>query len=220
MKVIPYKFTLVGMSGKGKTMAFRNMNPTTCGFINMENKPLPFINNFTHYDDPKNYHLCYQKLIEYAKNDEIKEVVLDSFSGYIHSLLKSARDQYKNYDIWNFYNAEIGKLLYLIKTYPKDLIMTAHYEWIEGESGVIEKYIAVKGKEWKCKIEENFTITHFADMKFVDQKRKYIIELNSDGKSSAKTLPIFLIEGEETIENDYHIFLQRVREVLSKSKTQ
>ena len=46
---IPYQIAIVGMSGKGKTMAFRNMNPETCGFINAEGKPLPFINKFKHY---------------------------------------------------------------------------------------------------------------------------------------------------------------------------
>ena len=33
-----YQFAIVGMSGKGKTMSFRNMDPETTGFINIENK--------------------------------------------------------------------------------------------------------------------------------------------------------------------------------------
>ena len=198
-------------------MAFRNMNPDTCAFVNMESKPLPFINNFTHYCTPENYQICYQKLVEYATDDTVTEVVLDSLSSYPDSVIKYARSEKRGYEIWNFYNEEVGKLLYLFKKYPKDIIVTAHYEWVEtGDAGAIEKRIAVKAKEWKGMIEKDFTIVHFANMTVVDGKRNYFIELNSDGKSSAKTPPMFLKEGEEKIENDYSVFLERVRQTLKQ----
>ena len=212
----PYQIALVGMSGKGKTMAFRNMNPETTGFINLENKPLPFINKFKHYSTPKSWQESYQKLIEFAKNDEIEVVVLDSFSAYVDSLLRTARETKRNYEIWNMYNLEIGKLMYIIKNYPKHLVVTAHYAWVETEQGAVEKRISVKGNEWnKAGIEKDFTIVHYAEMNIVDNKRKYIIELNSDGKSSAKTPPMFLNEGEETIENDYAKFIDRINKILN-----
>jgi hypothetical protein len=213
-----YQFAIVGMSGKGKTMAFRNMDPDTTGFINIENKPLPFANKFKHYSTPKDWQETYQTLIEFAKNPEITQVVLDSFSAYVDSLLRTAREIKKGFDVWNLYNEEIGKLMYIIKRYPKDILMSAHYEWVETEEGAIEKRIAVKGKEWKGMIESNFTIVHYADMKVTaDKKREYYITLNSDGKSSAKTPPMFLnTEMEQEIPNDANAFLQRVREVLSK----
>lgn len=213
-----YKFAIVGMSGKGKTMAFRNMNPETCGFINIESKPLPFLNKFKHYCAPKDWQETYQKLIEYAKDPAITEVVLDSFSAYIDSLLKTAREVKKNFEIWNLYNEEIGKLMYIIKKYPKEIFMTAHYEWVETEEGAIEKRIMVKGKEWKGDIEKEFTIVHYTDMKITaDKKREYFMTLNSDGKSSAKTPPMFLTdENEQESPNDAHAFLLRVRQILSK----
>jgi len=211
-----YQIALVGMSGKGKTMAFRNMDPETTGYINAEVKPLPFINKFKHYSTPNSWQETYQKLIEYAKDDTIEVVVLDSFSAYLDGLLKTARDTKKNFDIWNYYNEEIGKLHYIIKHYPKHLIVTAHYELIEGEVGAIEKRIMVKGREWKGMIEKEYTIVQYADMKVVDGKRKYYITLNSDGLSSAKTPPMFLNEGEEEIENDYNIFIERIKEKLNK----
>ncbi len=213
-----YQFAIVGMSGKGKTMTFRNMNQEVTGFINAENKPLPFINNFKHYSTPKDWQETYQKLIEFAKIPEITVVVLDSFSAYVDSLLKTAREIKKGFDVWNFYNEEIGKLMYIIKRYPKDIFMTAHYEWVETEEGAIEKRIAVKGKEWKGLIESNFTIVHYADMKITaEKKREYFIVLNSDGKSSAKTPPMFLKdEMEQEMPNDANAFLERVNEVLNK----
>lgn len=211
-----YQFALVGMSGRGKTMAFRNMNSDTTGFVNMESKPLPFINKFKHYSTPNSWQECYQKLIEYAKNSSIQVVILDSFSAYIDNVLKTARDTKRGFDIWNYYNEEIGKLMYLVKNYPKHLIITAHYEWVETDEGAIEKRIMVKGKEWKGFVEKDFTIVNYADMNVVDKKRTYYITLNSDGKSSAKTPPMFLdSDDQDRIENDYSLFIAKVNKVLN-----
>ena len=99
MKQLPYQIAIAGQSGRGKTMGFRNMNPDTCGFINAEAKPLPFIKDFKHYNIPNNWQETYQTLIDFAKNPDITEVVLDSFSAYSDSLLKTARDKFKNFDI-------------------------------------------------------------------------------------------------------------------------
>ena len=216
MNKTPYQFALVGMSGKGKTMALRNMDIETTGFVNMESKPLPFINKFKYYSTPDTYQEAYKKLIEYAKNENIKVVILDSFSAYVDSLLKTARDTKKGFDIWSFYNEEIGKLLFMIKKFPKHIVVTAHYEWVEAEQGAIEKRITVKGREWKGLIEKEFTLVHYADMNIVDEKRNYFIELNSDGRSSAKTPPMFTEENEERIENDYAPFIIRVDKKLNE----
>ena len=216
MSKVPYQFLLIGMPGRGKTMAFRNMNPETTGFINMESKPLPFINKFKHYSTPNNWQECYQKLIEYAKDSTIEVIILDSFSAYVDSLLKTARDTKKGFDIWNYYNEEIGKLQYLIKKYPKHLVVTGHYEWVETEEGAVEKRLAIKGKEWKGMLEKDYTIVNYADMIVKEGKREYFITMNGDGKSSAKTPPMFLEEGEERIVNDYNLFVVKVNDKLNK----
>src|SRR6056297_2898765 len=164
-KTTPYQIAIVGPSGKGKTMAFRNMNPETTGFINMEGKPLPFLNKFKNYSVPNTWQECYQKLIEYAKDSSITEVVLDSFSAYVDSLLSVARSTKKNYEIWNMYNDEIGKLLYLITKYPKDILITGHSSNIETDAGVEERRIAVKGKEMNyAGVESKFTIVLIVDV--------------------------------------------------------
>jgi len=215
MNNTPYQIAIVGMSGRGKTMAFRNLDPATTGYINMESKPLPFINKFKHYNAPNNWQECYQKLIEYAKDDSVKVVVLDSFSAYLDSLLKTARDTQRGFDIWNYYNEEIGKLLFAIKKFPKHIIVSAHYEWVETEAGAVERRIMVKGKEWKGMVEKDFTIVHYADMKMEDKKRSYFITLNSDGKSSAKTPPMFIENNIDTIDNDYKVFIERMNDKLN-----
>lgn len=216
--IVPYQIAIVGMSGKGKTMSFRNMNPKTCGFINVEGKPLPFINKFEHYSTPGNWTETYQKLIEYAKDPAITEVVLDSFSAYADSLLRTCRETKKNFDIWSMYNDEIAKLLYIIKKYPKDIIVVAHSSNVETESGVSERRIAVKGNEHnKTGIEKDFTIVLFAEVRTGTGKREFVLDLLSDGKTSAKTPPIFIDEDKETIPNDINEFLIHIREVLNKN---
>lgn len=92
MNKTPLQIAVVGPSGRGKTMSFRNLNPKTTGFINMEGKILPFLNKFENFFTPNNWQDAYKKLIEYAKNDAIKVVIFDSFSAFIESLLRTARE--------------------------------------------------------------------------------------------------------------------------------
>ena len=108
--------------------------------------------------------------------------------------------------------------MYIIKRYPKYIFMTANYEWVETEEGAVEKRVAVKGKEWKGLIESNFTIVHYTDMRITaDKKREYYFTLNSDGRSSAKTPPMFLTdEMEQETSNDANVILNRVIGVLNK----
>lgn len=213
---IPYQFMIVGSPGKGKTYSFRNMDIKTCGFINMESKPLPFINKFEHYYVPTNWQDAYNKLIEYAKDPNITEVVFDSFSAYMDSVLKTARETKKNFDVWNLYNEEIGKLMYIVKKYPKDIFLTSHYEWVQSEEGAVEKRIKVHGKQWEGMIEKDFTIVNYADVKMKDGKKEYILRLNTDMKDSAKTPPIF-VQDSETIPNDCNAHLLHIRKVLNEN---
>ena len=99
MNRVPYQIAIVGRSGRGKTMAFRNMDADACGYVNAEGKPLPFIKDFKHYNIPNNWQETYQILIDFAKDPDITEVVLDSFSAYVDSLLKTAREKYKGFDV-------------------------------------------------------------------------------------------------------------------------
>lgn len=212
----PYKIAIVAESGRGKTYSFRNMDPKTTGYINLENKPLPFVSKFKNYSKPDNWQDTYTKLIEYAKNPEIETVVFESFSAYIESVLKTARETKKGFDVWNFYNDEIGKILYLIKKYPKDIFMTAHPAWVETPAGAVEKRIGVKGNEWnKTGIEREFTIVLFADVKLSnDNKREYYYTLNSDGTTTAKTPPV-LFEDQESIPNDAYKVLEEINKMFN-----
>lgn len=209
-----YKIALVGTSGKGKTYSFRNMDPTTTGFINVENKPLPFKNQFKHHFRVSTYTEAYNKLVEYAKNPEIKSIVFDSFSAYVDLLLLTARSTKKGFDVWNLYADEIGKLLHLIKRVPKEVFVTAHYE-ILGVEGASEKRIKVKGKEWEGVIEKEFTIVMYADSKIEEGKKsQYILHLALEG-ASAKCPPDIFGEDIAHVPNDCKVILDKIVEFAS-----
>lgn len=140
-----YKLLLVGPSGKGKTMSFRNMNPNTTGFINVEDKPLPFKNKFKYHNRPKTIADTKKALKEYADNKEINCICIDSLSAYMDMLLAECRATKKGFDIWSAYNEEIGKFLNFLKSIQKEVFITAHYE-ILGIEGNQEKRVKVKGE--------------------------------------------------------------------------
>lgn len=86
-----YKVALVGSAGNGKTYSFRNMSPETTGFINVENKPLPFKNNFKYHKRITKYTEVLDTIVEYSKIPEIECIVIDSFSAYLDLVLEVAR---------------------------------------------------------------------------------------------------------------------------------
>lgn len=139
-----YKVLILSQPGKGKTYSTRNLNPATTGYVNCEEKPLPFKNQFKYYTEPRNYKEAYNSIIEFGKNDEIDSIVVDSFSAYFEFVLIEARATKKNFDIWNLYNAEIQKLMMLIKRCPKHMFIFGHEEYINTE-GSQEKRAKVKG---------------------------------------------------------------------------
>ena len=149
IKKEPQSVAIVSQSGRGKTMSARHMDGDTTGFINAEDKPLPFPNHFKNYVRTSSAPEMLNKLVEFGKDPKITEVFFDSFSGYSDAVYKTAKATKKGYDIYSYYNEEIAKFLSLIKRYPKDIFVTAHYEMVNVDGdGLTEKRIFVRGKEW------------------------------------------------------------------------
>lgn len=210
-----YKVLLCGAPGRGKTYSFKNLDPATTGFINVENKPLPFKNSYKfHTRITKNFSEVYTALSEYAKNPEVKVIVLDSFSAFVDLLLIEARKTKKGFDVWNMYAEEIGKLLTYIKIIQKEVFVTAHYE-ILGVEGASEKRVKVKGKEFEGLIEKEFTIVLFADNKFDENgKPQYFLNLAQEG-TSAKCPPDIFGEDIFQVKNDAKLIYDKIIEFVS-----
>ena len=145
-----YKVLLIGESGGGKTYSFRNMDRDTTLFINIENKPLPFKKDFKYTLFPNTPQDVLNFLQQGSQNKEIKQIVVDSFSAFVDMLLLQARATKTGYEIWSYYNEQIGKFNDYIKKVQKEVFVTAHYEILTDEVGGMKKKRAkVKGKEWE-----------------------------------------------------------------------
>lgn len=209
-----YKTLLVSQSGKGKTYSSRNLDPEKTGFINMENKPLPYKNKYKYHKRCTSYKEAYDALIEYAKNPEIEVIFFDSLSAYFDSLILFCRKNFKGFEVWNTYNDEISKLMDMIKRIPKEVFATAHYE-ILGIEGTLEKRVKTKGKEYEGVIEKDFTIVLYADNKFDENGiPKYFFNLAQEN-SSAKCPPDIFGEGVLQIPNDANEVYKKIIEFVS-----
>lgn len=142
-----YKILLVGASGRGKTYSFRNMDKERTLFINVENKPLPFKGNFKYHVVPSTPAEVLKALMEGSKNPDIDCIVVDSFSAYVDMLMAEARATKRGFDVFNYYNENIGLFNTYVKKVRKEVFVTAHYEIITDElGGTKERRVKVKGK--------------------------------------------------------------------------
>jgi len=211
-----YKILLLSQSGKGKTYSAINLDPETTGFINAEDKPMPFAAKFKYHAKPRRYAGVMRALEDYSKNPEIKCIFLDSFSAFSDLLLEEMRANFRGFDIWSNYNTKIGELVKLIKRAEKEVIVTGHYEILNIE-GSGEKRAKLKAKEWEGVLEKEFTIVLYADSKFKDNRNEYYFLTAGDGLS-AKCPPMIFGEGVTKIPNDSKFVLDKVVEFARKSE--
>lgn len=208
------KVLIISQSGCGKTYSFRKMNPETTGFINVENKPLPFKSNFKYHSRPGTLGEFQKALVEYAKTPEITCIVIDSISALFDIILQEARASKKGFDVWNDYNENLGKILLAIKKINKNFFITGHYE-ILGIEGAQEKRLKSKGKEWEAVIEKEFTIVLYADKHFdLEGKPNYFFRLVGEN-TSAKCPPDIFGEEVYQIDNDCNQILNKLIEYRS-----
>ena len=213
-----FKVLLVGGSGKGKTYTARTLDPETTGFINAENKPLPFKQKFKHHSRPTTYKEAYDSIIEFAKDDKIDAIYIDSFSAILEYALVDARTTKKGFDIWNYYNECISKLIVLIKRVPKHVLMSAHYDVLENADGVMEKVVKTKGKEWRGQIEREFTVVLFADSKANDKGvPEYWFNTYQEGTTTKS--PPELFENKINIPNDGGYIVDKIKEFTGELET-
>jgi ABC-type oligopeptide transport system ATPase subunit len=206
-----FKVLLVGGSGKGKTYTARSLDQQTTGFVNAENKPLPFKGNFKYHSRPRNYKEAFDSIVEFAKNPDIEVIFIDSFSAILEFSLVESRKTKKGFDVWNAYNEAISGLIELIKKVPKHVLVNAHYDVIENADGINEKVVKSKGKEWRGQIEREFTVVLFADSK-ADDKGKPEYWFNTFQEGTTAKCPPDLFGGELKVKNDGKFIVEKIKE--------
>ena len=207
-----YKVLLVSQSGKGKTYSFRNMNREKTGFINVENKPLPFKGNFEYHGKPFATGGVFAALKAYNDNKEIDCIVIDSLSAIFDLFLAEAKATKKGFDIWNYHNELVAKFLAAVKNVEKEVFLTAHYEWIQDEGGAKERRVKTQGKAWEGTIEKEFSLVLYADRKLTDDKKVEAWFDMALDNSSSKCPPDIFGESIFKIPNDSAFVLEKIIE--------
>tara|TARA_Y100001938_G_scaffold144345_1_gene218740 strand:- start:2130 stop:2759 length:630 start_codon:yes stop_codon:yes gene_type:complete len=196
----------------------RNLDPKSTAVINTERKQLPFKNANDFMNVPvksvSEFHSALDKAME---SDKIKTIVIESFTSLIEIIYREAEIRYKGFDIWGYYNKEIGRILDKSKNSDKYVIFTAIDGVYDGDNGVEERFVAIDGNRWKKRVEKEFVICLFTDTKATDEGVQYRFRTNTTGRDSAKSpMGMFL---DLHIDNDLKQVIDACRTYYSEPQT-
>ena len=179
---------IVGPSGSGKSTSLASLNPKTTAVLNTERKQLPFKNAKEFMNVPiksvSEFHSALDKAME---SDKIQTIVIESFTSLIEIIFREADIRYKGFDVWSYYNKEIDKVLDKSKNSDKYIVFTAIDGVYDGDNGVEERFVAVDGNRWKKRVEKEFVICLFTDVRATDEGVTYRFRTNTTGRDSAKS---------------------------------
>lgn len=209
---------IVGPSGSGKSSSLQNLDPETTYILDLERKGMPFrAKHFKHIIPVGN-------LVEFKNAHEIVKkdlscscLVIDSFTKLTEYIKDDAIAAFKGYELWNWYNATIKKILNGIKNPNHPVVLTAIDEIVKiaqpDGSELCQKRVKIQGKEHEGMVEKEFLITLFTDIFRPDKTKsvEYRFITNADGICSAKSpaylkLPMYM-------PNDVNKILQIEKEI-------
>lgn len=222
---------IVGESGKGKTTSLRNLNRERTKFFNVENKPLPFIGEFTDVEKPPNIHVLLDRVKIAAMSPKYDMIVVDSMSE-IMKLQKMANEaSYTGFDIYKYLNNAVTNFLVECKKLPKTIVLFFHGESINDttDDGKLftSRRIHTYGKELEGKLEREFAIVLWCVTKSTKNPEapvSYHFLTNSDGIRSAKSpmglFPLFVDNDLAAIMPTLDLFFQGIHKPLEVTKKQ
>ena len=177
------KVLIVGPSGYGKSYLAKTADPETTGYINVERKPLPYKGQFKFTGRPKTWNGFLRNLEDYAKNPEIKAIIIDSQSMSFDMLHKEMKQSYKGFEIYGKYNTELTRYFELLKDIEKDVIVISHDETVV-ETGFKRRTAKVHGKEFEGRVEAQYTTVLFADKRLEDGKPQFFLRTFQEDTST------------------------------------
>jgi len=179
---------IVGPSGSGKSTSLASLDSETTAILNTERKQLPFKNAKDFMNVPiKSVSEFHSALDKAMSSDKIDTIIIESFTSLIEIIFREADIRYKGFDVWSYYNKEIDKILDKSKNSDKHVIFTAIDGVYDGDNGVEERYVAVDGNRWKKRVEKEFVIALFTDVRATDEGVTYRFRTNTTGRDSAKS---------------------------------
>ncbi len=213
---------VIGPSGQGKSSSIRNLPVDKTLIINCERKFLPFQDALKFKQkEPDNAVVCESDFNAALANKDVEIIVEDSLTKYIELVLQQSKTINKGYDIYNFLNDKITQHLEKHKkNNDKFVVMTAIDERVEfmkdSGSAFHSRRCWCAGKQWEGKIEKEFTIVLFTDIKAEKGKdSEYRFITNNDGTHSAKS-PKGMFD--LYIPNDLNLVINRIKEFYGIKK--
>jgi AAA domain len=208
---------IAGSSGTGKSSSLRNLNPQKTRILDLERKGFPFknIKDFTYVKPSANLAELKAEISLATKPGACEVLVIESFTVLAETLLAASRGFNKGYEIYTWYNQQIGAFLKSLKNENCIVICTAIDEIVSiplADGNTTSKSrIMVSGKEWEGKIEKEFLMVLFTEARRQkDGQMKYFFQTNTDGLTSAKT-PMGMFS-EQYIENDMQKVIEAINE--------
>jgi len=152
---------IVGESGTGKSTGIRTLNPKTTLIINTEDKRAPFEGD-EHFKIVNTMNLTdlMKVLRKLEGKNDIKIVVIDSFTSMVESISRSVYKNFAGWDRFSELGARVGMLLRAIKKLEQQVIVIGIPE-IKKNDPDEKQYIRMKGEMRYGEIEKEFTIVMF-----------------------------------------------------------
>jgi hypothetical protein len=165
---------ICGPSGTGKSTSMRNLPPERTVILNTEQKALPFRKGveFKLNVPINSLQLFKTALTKAIENPNVDIIVIESFTSLIETIYMKAKSLYDGFDVWDYYKNEIKKIMEMSKNTDKYIIFIGIDQFVEGDSGVEERFIAVDGS-WKKKVEKEFVIVVYSEAKEINDKQEY-----------------------------------------------
>jgi hypothetical protein len=184
-RVFYAKVAIVGPSGSGKSYMTKTANKETTGYINTENKPLPYKGEpFKNMGLPKTWVGFMTCLADYGKNPEVHRIIIDSQTEAFNILNQESVRNFSNWDIAKNYNRKVREYEVLLKDIQKDILIFSHDELIRiGESGK-QRRMVVHNKEHDGKIEEHYTIVLYTGSRLVKERPTYFLRTFEEDTST------------------------------------
>ncbi len=179
------KVAIVGPTGTGKSYMSKTVDKQTTGYINSEQKPLPYKSEpFKFQGRPKTWAAFMKNLKDYGENPEVKRIIIDSQTMAFAILNAEMKKNFTNWDVAKNYNTQVYEYLTLLKNIEKDIIVFSHDELLRlGEAGK-QKRMVVHNKEHEGKIEEHFTIVLYTGTRIKDEKPQYFLRTFEEDTST------------------------------------
>lgn len=213
---------IVGPSGQGKTSSIQNLPPEETVIVNAERKFLPFQNaNKFEQHVPSNAVKCEDAFTKALQHKSARYVVHDSMTKYFEMLLDYSKLTNKGYEIYAYLNTKVSKYLEDCKNNQNKLMfifsIDERVEFMKDSGAAVHTRRAwVPGKQWEGKIEKEFTIVLFTDVKAEKGKEtEYRFITNNDGSHSAKS-PKGMFD--LYIPNDLNYVAKRIKEFYGLDK--